>query len=55
MNSFWNELVSYNKAVKSTSLDKAIECFEQNNHRSPQGDELFFLKAFVNDQILKSK
>lgn len=55
MNSFWNELISCNKAVKSTSLDKAIECFEQNNHRSPQGDELFFLKAFVNDQILKSK
>lgn len=55
MNVFWDQLTSCNRAVNSTSLDHAIECFEQNNLRSPQGDELFFLKAFVNHQILISK
>lgn len=55
MNVFWKELTICSRGAKSTSLDRALESFEKDNHRSPQGDELFFLKAFVNDQVLKSQ
>ncbi|AZS14343.1 MBL fold metallo-hydrolase [Paenibacillus lutimineralis] len=55
MNSYWNELVSASKAADSTSLESALESFEADHKRKPNEDELFFLKAFVNDQILKSQ
>jgi len=55
MNQFWKELTLSSRAAKSTSLDRCIAIFEKENDRSPQGDELFFLKAFVNDEILKSQ
>lgn len=55
MNSYWKELISASKAADSTSLERALESFEIDNKRKPNEDELFFLKAFVNDQILKSQ
>lgn len=55
MNSYWKELISASKAANSTSLERALESFEIDNKRKPNEDELFFLKAFVNDQILKSQ
>lgn len=51
MDLFWKELRSASKATNSTSL----ETFENENKRKPIGDELFFIKAFVNDQILHSE
>jgi glyoxylase-like metal-dependent hydrolase (beta-lactamase superfamily II) len=53
MNLYWRELISTSKVTGSTSLEKAIECFEKENNRTPNSNEHFFLKAFVNDQILK--
>ncbi|TFD99434.1 MBL fold metallo-hydrolase [Jeotgalibacillus salarius] len=55
INLYWAELISSSKATKSASLDEAIECFEKENGRAPNDNERFFLNAFVNDQILKSK
>lgn len=54
MNVFWQELISSSRAAQSASLDSAIECFEQDNNRSPNETELFFLQAFVNDHILNN-
>ncbi|NUU79780.1 MBL fold metallo-hydrolase [Paenibacillus xylanilyticus] len=55
MDVFWRELISCSRAVTSTSLDCAIETFEKDHQRTPNENEMFFLKAFVNDQRLKSK
>ncbi|GAA0404121.1 MBL fold metallo-hydrolase [Paenibacillus motobuensis] len=55
MDTYWKDLITTSKAVKSTSLERALESFEIDNKRKPIGDELFFLEAFVNDQILKSQ
>jgi len=55
MNSYWNDLISACKAADSTSLERALESFEAEHKRKPNDDELFFLKGFVNDQILKSQ
>jgi glyoxylase-like metal-dependent hydrolase (beta-lactamase superfamily II) len=52
MEIYWKELVLASKAAESTSLEEAIESFEAANNRAPNGEELFFLKGFVNDQIL---
>ncbi|MFC7681769.1 MBL fold metallo-hydrolase [Paenibacillus sp. GCM10028914] len=53
MDTYWKELISACKAAQSTSIEEAVECFERDNNRKPNDDEHFFLKAFVNDQILK--
>ncbi|MGF9697901.1 MBL fold metallo-hydrolase [Paenibacillus sp. MABNR03] len=55
MDVFWRELISCSRAVTSTSLDCAIETFEKDHQRTPNENEMFYLKAFVNDQRLKSK
>ncbi|MFS0870357.1 MBL fold metallo-hydrolase [Paenibacillus xylanilyticus] len=55
MDVFWRELTSCCRAVTSTSLDSAIETFEKDHQRTPNENEMFFLKAFVNDQRLQSK
>lgn len=55
MNAYWEDLISTNKAATSTSLEEAIKSFEKDNKRSPNDNDLFFIKAFVNDQILKSQ
>lgn len=55
MDSYWKQLTAASKAVNSTSLDASLETFEKENGRQPIGDELFFIKAFVNDQILHSE
>lgn len=52
---YYKELILANNAVKSTSLEEAIERFEAANERKANDDELFFLQGFVNDQILQSK
>lgn len=54
MNKFWKELTTASKAVTSTSLDHAIKSFKVENNRDPNDDELFFIKAFVNDYIIQS-
>ena len=54
MNIYWNELTKANLAVKSTLFEKAIECFKVENNIEPNENELFLLKAFVNDQIIQT-
>lgn len=55
MNMYWKELTTASKATKSTSLESAIECFKVDNKRDPNDNEIFFIKAFVNDQIIQSQ
>ena len=55
MNIYWEELTTASQAVKSTSLENAIEFFKTENKRDPNNNELFFIKAFVNDQIIQSQ
>lgn len=55
MNIYWEELTTASRAVKSTSLENAIKCFKVENKRGPNDNELFFLKAFVNDRIIQSQ
>ncbi|MGE7950877.1 MBL fold metallo-hydrolase [Lysinibacillus xylanilyticus] len=55
MNIYWEELTTASQAVKSTSLINALECFKVENKRDPNENELFFIKAFVNDQIVLSQ
>ncbi|WP_238600612.1 MBL fold metallo-hydrolase [Metasolibacillus meyeri] len=55
MTIYWEELTTANRAVTSTSLENAIACFKGENQRDPNDNELFFLKAFVNDHILQSQ
>ncbi|MEC1177426.1 MBL fold metallo-hydrolase [Metasolibacillus meyeri] len=55
MTIYWEELTTANQAVTSTSLENAIACFKGENQRDPNDNELFFLKAFVNDRILQSQ
>ncbi|TQR39504.1 MBL fold metallo-hydrolase [Lysinibacillus sphaericus] len=55
MNIYWEELTTASQAVKSTSLETAIKCFKVENKRDPNDNELFFLKAFVNDRINQSQ
>ena len=55
MNIYWKELISTSKATNSISLEDAIQSFEIDNLRRPNENEIFFLKAFINDQILQSQ
>lgn len=55
MNMYWKELTTASQATKSASLESAIECFKVDNKRDPNDNELFFIKAFVNDQIIRSQ
>ncbi|MEY9978522.1 MBL fold metallo-hydrolase [Lysinibacillus sp. RC79] len=55
MTIYWEELTTASRAVKSTSLENAIKCFKVENKRDPNDNELFFLKAFVNDRIIQSQ
>lgn len=55
MNMFWKELTAASNAVTSISLDHAIESFKVENNRDPNDDELFFIKAFVNDYIIQTQ
>ncbi|MFS0673597.1 MBL fold metallo-hydrolase [Ornithinibacillus sp. 179-J 7C1 HS] len=55
MNIYWEELTTASQAVKSTSLENAIESFKVENKRDPNDNELFFIKAFVNDYIIQSQ
>ncbi|MCG3420032.1 MBL fold metallo-hydrolase [Oceanobacillus jordanicus] len=54
MNVYWEELTAASQAVKSTSVEKAMESFKEENNREPNDNELFFIKAFVNDHIIQS-
>ncbi|MEK4426458.1 MBL fold metallo-hydrolase [Solibacillus sp. FSL K6-1523] len=55
MTQFWIELTAASEAVTSSSLEQAIESFKLENKREPNDDELFYIKAFVNDYIIQSK
>lgn len=55
MNIFWEELTVASQAVKSVSLENAVERFKLENKRDPNDNELFFIKAFVNDHIIQSQ
>lgn len=52
MKTFWRELTAASEAAKSSSLENAIESFKLENKRNPNDDELFYIKAFVNDHII---
>lgn len=54
MTTFWRDLRAASKAVNSSSLEGALESFNLENNRTPNDDELFFIKAFVNDYIIQS-
>ena len=54
MTIFWRDLKVASKVVTSTSLENALETFKLENNRNPNDDELFFIKAFVNDYIIQS-
>lgn len=54
MQTFWGELRAASEAAKSSSLENAIESFKLENKRNPNDDELFYIKAFVNDHIIQS-
>lgn len=55
MDLYWKELRAANLAVTSASLESAEQSFRTENRREPNDNELFFLKAFVNDQIIQSE
>lgn len=55
MNIYWEELTAASHVVKSTSQEDAIESFKVENNRDPNDNELFFIKAFVNDHIIQSQ
>ncbi|MEQ7053791.1 MBL fold metallo-hydrolase [Paenibacillaceae sp. P-4] len=55
MDLFWKELTLASKATNSTSLEGSLEAFREENKRQPSENELFFIKAFINDQILHSE
>ncbi|MCH7321531.1 MBL fold metallo-hydrolase [Solibacillus sp. MA9] len=55
MNIFWEELTTASQAVTSSSLENAVACFKLDNKRGPNDNELFFIKAFVNDYIIQSQ
>lgn len=54
MDIYWRELTRSSQVVKSSSLEDALECFKVENKRDPNNNELFFIKAFVNDHIIQS-
>ena len=54
MTIFWRELIAASEVVTSASLEDAIESFKIENEREPNDNELFFIKAFVNDHIIQS-
>ncbi|MGP4072870.1 MBL fold metallo-hydrolase [Piscibacillus sp. B03] len=55
MNTYWDELSLANQATQSESIESALEQFKTNHYREPNENELFFIKAFVNDHMLKSQ
>ncbi|MGD6903164.1 MBL fold metallo-hydrolase [Bacillus infantis] len=55
MNLYWEELTAASQVVKTTSLEDALETFKAENKREPNDNELFFIKAFVNDHIIQSQ
>jgi glyoxylase-like metal-dependent hydrolase (beta-lactamase superfamily II) len=54
MTIYWRELIAASEVVKSASLENAIEFFKIGHKREPNDNELFFIKAFVNDHIIQS-
>ena len=54
MTTFWRELKAASAAVKSSSLEEALDAFKLAHNRNPSDDELFFIKAFVNDHVLQT-
>ncbi|KQL34431.1 MBL fold metallo-hydrolase [Psychrobacillus sp. FJAT-21963] len=54
MDIYWEELTTASQVVKS-SLENAIASFKEENKRDPNDNELFFIKAFVNDHIIQSQ
>lgn len=54
MTTFWRELKTASLAVTSSSLEDALKVFKQKNNRDPIGDELFFIKAFVNHYLIQT-
>jgi len=55
MKLYWEELTTTCSVVKSKSLQDAIKCFKVETNREPNDNELFFMQAFVNDQIIRSQ
>ncbi|MBR3121636.1 MAG: MBL fold metallo-hydrolase [Oceanobacillus sp.] len=54
MDIYWEELTTASRVVRSTSLENALKYFKAENKKNPNDNELFFIKAFVNDHIIQS-
>ncbi|KIL43242.1 MBL fold metallo-hydrolase [Jeotgalibacillus campisalis] len=55
MNIYWEEVTVASQVVKSPSLEEAMVSFKAEYKRDPNDNEVFFIKAFVNDHILHSQ
>ncbi len=55
MTIYWDELTAASQSVTSPSINEAIENFKLEMKRDPNENELFFMKAFVNDRIVQSR
>ena len=54
MDIYWEGLTTASRVVRSTSLENALKYFKAENKKNPNDNELFFIKAFVNDHIIQS-
>ncbi|KZE37183.1 hydrolase glyoxylase [Bhargavaea cecembensis] len=54
MNIYWEELTTASEVVTSTSLKDSLESFKAKHNREPNDHERFFIKAFINDQMIQS-
>ncbi|MEC5425852.1 MBL fold metallo-hydrolase [Virgibacillus sp. C22-A2] len=55
MDLYWSELTSSSRAVHTSSLKGSIDTFRLNEGREPTDNEMFFIKAFINDIIIELK
>ncbi|WP_227395960.1 MBL fold metallo-hydrolase [Jeotgalibacillus aurantiacus] len=55
MKQYWDELTAASKATSSASLEEAVQSFEKENSRPPNANETFFIEAFVNDWVIRSR
>ncbi|WP_203333582.1 MBL fold metallo-hydrolase [Planococcus beigongshangi] len=53
MELYWKELIAASAAAESASVEAGEENFKVQNNREPNGNELFFIKAFANDHVIR--
>jgi len=50
MDLYWKELTMASQVVESTSLEHSLAAFRDEHRREANDNEVFFIKAFVNDR-----